>query len=430
MMRSMYSGVSGLMAHQAKMDVIGNNIANVNTVGFKKSKTSFTEVFYQTVRGASSPQSGRGGTNPMQVGLGVNVSAITVIHSQGTSMRTDNPTDLMIDGAGYFVVSNDENGQNKSYTRAGNFSIDAAGNIVNPNGYNLLDVNNNKVRIDLSKTIEAKATTGLKLTGNLNYDKNGITKVVKVYDSLGKTRDVTIEFGDVTPKGAGAGSTRRVTISTEKGKIEEYDLHFKADGTLDMDPSGTVYNMTKVSDGSLAISTTGTPNKLTLTYDGVDPINLEITNDMFNDKDGNPALSQFSSDTNAVVAVKDGNAAGAIESFTISASGEVIAVYTNGQMDPEGDRQIIQLANFDNPSGLQKIGGNLFIETVNSGAAKYGRPASGSFGDIMGGTLEMSNVDLSQEFTDMIATQRGFQANSRIITTTDEMLQELVNLKR
>ncbi len=127
MMRSMYSGVSGLQVHQVKMDIIGNNIANVNTVGFKGSKVTFQEVFSQTIKGAGAPQEGRGGTNPQQVGLGVGLSAINVQHTKGSTQITSNPTDIMIDGNGFFVVSNDDTGNNKFYTRAGNFSLDKLG---------------------------------------------------------------------------------------------------------------------------------------------------------------------------------------------------------------------------------------------------------------------------------------------------------------
>ncbi|MEA1974616.1 MAG: flagellar hook-basal body complex protein, partial [Bacillota bacterium] len=166
MMRSLYAAVSGLRVHQTKMDVIGNNIANVNTVGFKGSSVTFQEVFSQTVKGAGSPTAGKGGTNPQQIGLGVGMGSIAVNHSKGSTQRTDNPTDLMIDGNGFFVVSNDANCQNKFYTRAGNFIVDRNGNLVTTEGYKVLDVNMQPVQINKSDTKEATETEQLLLQGN------------------------------------------------------------------------------------------------------------------------------------------------------------------------------------------------------------------------------------------------------------------------
>ncbi|HQI16462.1 MAG TPA: flagellar hook-basal body complex protein, partial [Bacillota bacterium] len=179
MMRSMFSGVSGLRAHQLKMDTIGNNIANVNTVGYKSQRATFQEVFNQTLRGAGSPQAGKGGTNPQQVGLGISLSSIDTFHIRGAVQRTDNLTDLAINGDGFFILSNSADGLSRSYTRAGNFSLDDDGNLVAANGYRVLgymvdpDTNVLKsqlegIKISKSEMVAAKKTSYANFEGNLD----------------------------------------------------------------------------------------------------------------------------------------------------------------------------------------------------------------------------------------------------------------------
>ncbi|MCM3742838.1 flagellar basal body rod protein FlgG [Sporosarcina luteola] len=270
MLRSMYSGISGLRNFQTKLDVIGNNISNVNTYGFKKGRTIFKDLISQTVAGASGATATRGGVNPKQVGLGSQIAAIDTIHTGGSTQFTGNTLDLAISGDGFFQVAdgNPTTGFSTSrlYTRAGNFYLDNQGFLVN-------------------------------------------------------------------------------------------------------------------SDGKYLVSTSGRP--------------LKIPTDA--------------------------------QSMSIGQDGSVNYVASNGTLTPEGQ---IQLAKFPNPAGLQKTGGNYFQQTANSGAASTGTATTSGLGSIESGFLEMSNVDLAEEFTEMIVAQRGFQANTRIITTSDEILQELVNLKR
>lgn len=451
MMRSMYSGVSGLQVHQVKMDVIGNNIANVNTVGFKGSKVTFQEVFSQTIKGAGAPQEGRGGTNPQQVGLGVGLSTISVQHTKGSTQITSNPTDIMIDGNGFFVVSSDDQGTNKFYTRAGNFSLDKLGYLVNPAGLKVLGEDFKPIRINKSDTIEATATSELELTSNINFNYDAddfeadfsiYTTTADVYDSVGNKTPVTIKFGQkfATPAGTVAADTRsyrQVEISatgtgTPFGGLSDPDplvalpanvtcAEFDKDGNfvqLVTIPSGSINNTTKEVTVGSAVATAGT---LVISQSGVEDISIAIDNDTFKN------VTHYSQTTDLKATPVDGNSAGALDSFAISSSGEVFGTYTNGE---RGTLATVGLADFDNAPGLMKIGGNLFTDTPNSGSPKFGIPGTGSFGQLAPGAIEMSNVDLSQEFTDMITTQRGFQANSRVITTTDEMLQELVNLKR
>ncbi|TCT26766.1 flagellar hook protein FlgE [Melghiribacillus thermohalophilus] len=318
MLRSMYSGISGMRGFQTKLDVVANNIANVNTFGFKKGRATFQDIMSQTVAGAQAPQEDGagnvvlGGKNPMQIGLGVATGSIDNIHTQGNRQTTNRPLDLAIQGDGMFVVAEDSNQDgaivlnqdNISFTRAGNFYLDDDGHIVNPNG--------------------------LFLVGNAP-----------------DAADVDTGVDDVTDL---SGSTGKIKI---------------------------------------------------------------------------PADAQ---------------------SFSISSDGVVNFVDANGQLKIAGQ---IMLAKFSNPGGLEKAGNNLFKLTANSGV--YAEDGAGNFtgniadfdaladlmipgqngaGNIYAGALEMSNVDLAEEFTEMITAQRGFQANTRIITTSDEILQELVNLKR
>ncbi|MCH4888726.1 flagellar hook protein FlgE [Acidaminobacter sp. JC074] len=462
MMRSMYSGVSGLQVHQVKMDIIGNNIANVNTVGFKGSKVTFQEVFSQTIKGAGAPQEGRGGTNPQQVGLGVGLSAINVQHTKGSTQITSNPTDIMIDGNGFFVVSSDDEGTNKFYTRAGNFSLDKLGYLVNPSGLKVLDSDFKPIRINKSDTIEATATSEIELTSNINfnYDSDDVqddysiyTTTTDVYDSVGNKTTLSIQFGQKfsTAPGTAAADTRtyrQVKINapgasgggygglSEPGNDTAYDATTNPGGLQDnmkyaeFDKDGNFVRLIELDVADINVTTgivtppaaptTGVAN-LIIQQAGVEEINIAIDNDTFKN------VTHYSQTTDMKATPVNGNSAGALDSFAISSAGEIFGTYTNGE---RATLSTVGLADFDNAPGLMKIGGNLFTDTPNSGSPKFGVPGTGSFGQLAPGALEMSNVDLSQEFTDMITTQRGFQANSRVITTTDEMLQELVNLKR
>lgn len=453
MMRSMYSAVSGLRVHQGKMDTIGNNIANVNTVGFKKGQVSFQEVFSQVTRGASAPQGGKGGTNPQQIGMGVAVGSINTIHTIGAGQRTDNPTDLMIGGEGFFTVSDDANFNNKLYTRAGNFSLDRDGNLVTADGFKVLgymadesgkigsDVGG--IRINKSDTSAPTATKNIIFKGNLDsrvdiispavppaVEKQGQLIDTVVTDSLGNSYGVTFEMkkrdldaGDDANKISGNWEMSLKDIvdkstgeSIFAGPTDITDVIFKTQ-TLKFDKSG---KLTGNPDAKLNLD--GIPTiKGTIGKDGIitvfDPTNVDETTKNIHQYANESDFKPFA----------HGNTSGTLEGFTIDATGTVVGVFTNGERRALAQ---LQLAKFDNPMGLQKMGSNFFLDTRNSGEAQFGLAGTSGFGGIEGGVLEMSNVDISLEFTEMITTQRGFQANSRIITTSDEMLQELVNMKR
>lgn len=423
MMRSMYSGVSGLRVHQNKMDVIGNNIANVNTIGYKRSTMTFQEVFSQVIRGASAPQDGRGGTNPQQIGLGVNIGAINTIHTKGPAQRTDNPEDLMIDGEGFFVVSDDTNFENRFYTRAGNFTLDRDGNLVTADGYKVLgylaedgEITSNVggIRVNRSETVPATTTQNIEVRGNLDSRIPTVTEDPEkgvhisdtiIKDSLGNSYKVIFKFERKDT------NTWKVTLTEVIDQASKENI---LENEVEMAEPLVFDEYGKLISGP-------EDESLPLNKDGVS----------FGDADGNitidfSKLTQYANDMDAKP-YADGNSSGKLEGYAIDDKGVVVGVFTNGERKALGQ---LMLAKFDNSMGLQKIGGNFFVDTRNSGEPQYGKAASSGYGAIAPGTLEMSNVDLSMEFTEMITTQRGFQANSRIITTSDEMLQELVNMKR
>lgn len=444
-MRSMYSGVSGLRAHQLKMDVIGNNIANVNTVGFKSSQASFQQVFSQTSSGASAPQGGRGGTNPQQVGLGVSMGSIRVNHTPGSAQRTDNPLDFFIGGDGYFVVSGDSNFNNRSYTRAGNFDLDRDGTLVTGEGLKVLGYKMQDdgtisdelgaIVIDQSTAVDATTTENIKFKGNLDArteiylkDKNGnyvneageeVDEPVLITDD--KDREM---FSTDTVMYDSLGNPHNIKFKMKRTDVNKWTASVeKIDGAEFVEGNAS-FDLEFNSKGELISGDTGS---LIVTKEGVrfgdaekDDDEGEITIDF-------SGLTQYGNDTTAKASSPDGNTSGNIESFSVSKSGEIVAVYTNGESKVLAQ---VALAKFDNPGGLSSEGSNLFKDTRNSGEAQFGKAGGAGYGQMLGGAVEMSNVDLSNEFTEMITTQRGFQANSRIITTSDEMLQELMSLKR
>lgn len=674
MMRSLFAGVAGLKNHQTRMDVIGNNIANVNTVGFKRGRVNFQEMLVQTLRGASSPQASRGGVNAMQVGLGVSTGSIDTIQTQGNLQSTGKNTDLAIQGDGFFVLL-DDSGQ--VFTRSGVFDLDRDGNLINSsNGMKIMGwsadttgkINTNSslnaITIPIGQSMKPAATNSITFANNLDASAiSGITAPhiasIEIYDSQGTahttntafsktttdnqwvyevslaTSDpliqkfinlyypnydtltvdeqalvveaaqksvlegnstlsgicangqagicltalnptnaynltVNITSGGPTSATIGAGGTNPINISVNPGDTLQQVVdvinssgvgaYFKASldatvqgtqtavvdteafQTLDggtaygggyamtntlgannlrvvANESGQAGNNIKVvmAGGGVGTATSATlsgtgsstdPYIVTVAWDTTAGVNLNTISAAINgtadiaalisavpqagsgataavaaastslaggvdssrrgyvlfnssgqlDADGTRALNgaispdmtrqftfkpetanevrvtmdikqltQYTSAFTAVAQKQDGNPTGTLQSFAIDGTGKVSGIFSNGFSK---ELAILAVANFNNPGGLIKVGDNMFKRSNNSGLEQVGTAGTGGRGSITPGALEMSNVDLSQEFTDMITTQRGFQANSRIITTSDEMLQELVNLKR
>jgi flagellar hook protein FlgE len=415
MMRSLFSGVSGLRNHQLKMDVIGNNISNVNTIGFKASRVTFEEAFAQLVQGASRPpgdsENTSGGVNPVQVGLGSNIGSIDLLFTQGNLEATGVTTDLAIQGNSFFTVSD---GTRKSYTRSGNFQLDANGRLVaSTNGaivQGRLAVNGvltdaiTDISLPFGQKSAAAATTSVSMAGNLNAmaavgDLRETT--ITVYDAQGATDELTISYTKATP------STWTFSVAV-------------ADGTTVSGGTGT---LTFDNQGRLTVPVPAAPFVFTPSSGAAD-VSIDMDFGTANSIGG---LSQFAASSTAVLKEQDGYTMGDLERFSIDQTGTITGAFTNGVTLTLGQ---LALADFNNPAGLIRTGDNMFTVSSNSGSAVLGFAGEGSQSTITSGALEMSNVDLAQEFTQMITAQRGFQSNARVITTADEMLNELVQLKR
>jgi flagellar hook protein FlgE len=395
MLRSLYAGISGLRSHQTMLDVTGNNIANVNTTAFKASSTQFQDTLSQLTQGASGPQAGAGGTNPAQVGLGVLVAGISTNFAQGSTQATGKAANLMISGDGFFVT---RSGNQNSYTRAGDFDFDADGRLVTPDGslvqgWGAVDgvVTDGgligDIQLPLNAIAPGEATTTATVGGNLPSDAEvGKTLVrdVEVFDATGASRSLAITF-----------------TKTANG----WDA-------VASDPN----NPAGAATATKALTFAGGAQTSAAGALVVGGISIDLTK-----------VSGFAALTTVAVTDKNGMDAGTLESYTLSKDGTVIGSFSNGASQALAR---VVLATFANPGGLEKAGGSSYRATFNSGEATIGAPGSAGYGDLTSGALEMSNVDLSQEFTNLIVAQRGFQANARIITTSDEVLQELTNLKR
>ena len=562
MMRSLYSGVAGLRTHQTKMDVIGNNIANVNTTSYKSQSISFSDLLYQTSQHASgaNTETGRGGTNARQIGLGSVTGAIeTNITGQGSAQTTNNPFDIMITGDSFFVVSD---GSQNYFTRDGSFTVDGTGNLVmSSNGYTVMgwkaDANGNiiqdtvsalKVMDQANLTYPPEATTKGTVSGILDKNDTNLTttkgKIISMpfYDSLGYSYNakfsihpidtdtgnfyiqldgITDSSGNtVTDTGATFGSTLSVTntttyssstigsgtvaAATTLGSTNPIDCEIKQytngsgatvygifdklnetngtssaiDSSKDLSASITsdellaVYGLTDTysapngyssvqatydsTTGVMSVTATksvsnamyvqydpdtGDFNGINTTGSGFSPTastgTLSFTAGNFSSIDiGFSGSTMFNNNGTSTISATygdtdnngSGRKIGNMSGISIAQDGTISASYDNGQTRVLGQ---ISVANFANASGLEKEGDNLYSATRNSGDFDgIGTVVTSGGGKMTTGELEMSNVDLSREFTEMITTQRGFQANSRIITVSDTMLEELVNLKR
>jgi len=556
MMRSMFSGVSGMRNFQYELDVIGNNISNVNTVGFKGSRVTFQTALLQTLKAARAPQNNVGGTNPIQIGLGSQLATMDKVMTQGSFQNTGRKLDLAIQGDGFFVLSD---GQGYYYTRAGALDVDMNGTLIHSStgmkvqgwiaiqdpttGQRYIDTNQpiGDIVISAGMTMPANATTLARMEGNLNStsgimpfamtvtDDNGQQRTVRfvfsktntdfarqngpftenqsytwrAYDEnnnlLGTSYIVVNQFGRVVDSGlsevvAAPGASISIPSSGELRfyesdspsnfvtakfespryvtAVEVYDtlgnpyslyIEFIRLGQFQgirnawiwrvytasgepiryIDANGqTSYNTTPYVGGVVDFNESGrlstlygiTWDEATQTFqvsdselrtiqfdashmgDGTVTINLDLT-----------SLTQFAGANSATFTYQNGNALGTLQSFAINEAGQIIGTFSNGLTDLLGQ---VALAVFNNPAGLTEIGNSLYVPSANSGLAQIGAAGTGGRGTLIPGALEMSNVDLAEEFTKMIIAQRGFQANARVITTADTILGELVALRR
>jgi flagellar hook protein FlgE len=468
MMRCLYAGVSGLQNHQTRMDVVGNNVANVNTYGFKKGRVNFQDLIYQQSQGAAKPNQEVGGVNPKEVGLGMSVASIDTIHTQGALQSTGNQTDLAINGNGFFIL---KDGEKSFYTRNGDFSLDRNGTYVNPangmkvqgwmaqyvNGQAFIDTSRqtSDLVIPIGSKDPAKQTDNIDFRCNLNkltpeipegntdpdtIRKGTWTTNIDIYDNMGQKHNLQVQFTRVpgTPN-----RWRAEAIVNPENQVPPTNT------TLGLNaPAGA-----GTADGNVFFVQFDNNGKLLQVVDGQGnasgeqgKLSLQVGFDVPNSRgaDGNPVrqtmrvnmgdvgsttdtVTQYAQDSSTKVFQQDGYGMGYLESFKIDQSGIITGVYSNGNRREIGQ---VALATFTNNGGLEKAGENTFVQSNNSGIPDVGPVGVAGKGKIIGGTLEMSNVDLAEQFTDMIVTQRGFQANSKTIQTADQMLQELLTLKR
>lgn len=450
MMRALFAGVSGLRNHQIRMDVIGNNIANVNTVAFKSSRVTFAESFNQLLQGATRPPTNSGGRNPTQIGNGMNIASIDTKFTQGTIQGTGVKTDVAINGDAFFIVK----GNGKSlYTRAGNFQFDANGRLVAPsNGFVVQGINadalgnfsSSSAVTDIDLTLNAKsparATQNISLAGNLNLNQRIIQTSpaplsephqmsITVYDTAGQAHNLVMTFKQVftgTPPLPDNTWTFSMTAAT--ATVEAIDNQATpATGPLDLDQGLVTFNasgqMVDFSNGLVSLSAEPVRIRISPNSGGT-PFDIVLDPGAVNDING---LSQFSNPSNAVFTTQDGYTSGDLQDISIDSTGVITGFYTNGVSRPVAQ---LSLANFNNPTALFRRGDNMFEPSANSGVPVLGFAGTSNTSTITASALESSNVDLSEQFTEMITAQRGFQAAARVITTSDEMLTELVNLKR
>jgi flagellar hook protein FlgE len=421
MLTSMFTAISGMKANGTSLSVIGDNIANMNTIGYKASRVSFGDVMSQTLTS---------GTSSSQIGRGVLMSDISPIFTQGSFESTGNALDLAIDGDGFFIVKNNSE---IYYTRTGQFTLDKDGFVINPDGLRVqgyqyttggqltgilgdIDVSkfNNSTaptaNIDFSANIDSRSVeipTGFDVNDPTNT--SNFSSDITVYDSLGNARHITLYFtktsGNQWQWNAVVGSSDSASGNTE----------IQASGTMTFDSTGALINLTS-STGTV----TGTSSSEVFNFGGGATPSQSISINFQN-------FTQLASESSTIFQSQDGFPAGTLKGLSISQNGVISGIFTNGQIKPIAQ---LALAKFMAPTQLTKFGRNLYAESFDSGVAIIGTPNNSGLGRVLSNTLELSNVDLAEEFVRMISAQRGFQANSRVITTTDELMQELVNLKR
>ncbi len=425
MLRAMFSGVSGLRSHQTMLDVVANNIANVNTSGFKASRVTFQEAISQVLRGSSGGSDVvRAGINPVQLGLGVNVAAIDGVFTQGATQLTGRTTDMAIQGEGFFVM--DVGGEQK-FTRAGAFNLDQGGRLVGSNGsvvQGWLADENGKVDVNRSiedivlpagQTIDPITTGQIDIGGNLPVAGaigENVTTSITVFDSLGQSQRMSVSF---TNTGTNAWDVQASYVDSagvaQATPAAAIPVTFGSDGQL-ATVNGTAVDATNPAEIALTGITFG---------NGSDPQDVTIK------LDGDVPSVQYGGPSTIEARDQDGQQIGHLRGFTFGNDGVITGQFSNGEAKTLG---FLALATFNNPGGLRREGESYYAGTGNSGVPLLGPPGDNASGLINAGALEMSNVDLAQEFTNLIIAQRGFQANSRAITTSDEVLSELVNLKR
>ncbi|MBN2719276.1 MAG: flagellar hook protein FlgE [Deltaproteobacteria bacterium] len=426
--KTLYTGVAGLASHGKALGVVGDNIANVNTTGYKAESVVFADVLGHSILATDAP------------GSGSTIQGITRVFSQGTFITTESPTDLAINGNGFFIVNGNNGGwTNDFYTRAGQFTLDNSGALVNPAGLTLQgylatangNISNQLTDLRIANTIlPPQASENIDISANLdsgadvptapwnladpNFDPgiaSNFSTAITVYDSLGESHRMDVYFAKT---GANAWSWY--------GLVDDGDLG-GTPGAYAQVGNGT---MTFTTDGFLADDTSA---PFTVTFAGASSqdIQVDFGESIAEGGTGLDGVTQYAASSIIRSQEQDGYGTGELNGVGVEGNGHVMAIYSNGEQRLVGQ---VAMATFNAEGELARAGGNLWAETQGSGAARVGGAGEGSAGSITSNALEQSNVDLAAEFVDLIAYQRGFQANSRTITTADQLYQEIVNLKR
>ena len=420
-----FAGLSGLKSHSYALSVIGDNLANINTLGYKGSVTSFQDPLTQNM--SSSGGSG----NPRQIGLGVTIGTISPIFSQGSLQTTNQATDVAIQGSGFFILRNHDS---YAFSRAGNFGFDADGVLINSSGLPVqgysevnadgeIDTTSSigNIVIDSNCTSPPNATSLVSTSVNIDAEEEiGSTynTTFTLYDSLGASHLATITW----IKTAAGSYNYDITLEGDEvqGGLPDTPYSIKT-GTIVFDSSGQLDPLIGV-DGAPPADVLVGPTPAFTNGAAAQNFTWDIVKD-----DGTGTLTGYASPSTTSSTSQDGFGPGRLQALSINNDGLIEGSFSNGEVMPLG---LIALANFNNPNGLYRLGSNLFRSSIASGEALVGTANSGGRGSIAGNTLELSNVDIAGEFTNLIINQRGYQANSRIISTTDEVIQEAINLKR
>ncbi len=404
MNRALFAGLSGTIAFQNRLDVVANNLANANTVGYKEGQVTFLDALYQTLRGGRAGSDlGLGGLNPMQIGSGVSLGSIQVRQTQGSLERTGQPLDSAIEGAGMFVVSD---GVGTFYTRDGALVLDNTNTLVGAtSGYRVQGWMATEGQVDstgpasdlvfqMGQLSPPQPTENATVMGNLDAEAADATEIqttISVYDSLGEMH--------------------QITVTLTKTDTNEWE----AEATFGADSASTT--LTFDANGAL----TGTESvtlDMTLTNGATSPLSVTVALGQ---------ITQLAQTSSVAISAQDGRPAAALVSVQVSENGLIDGKFSDGRTLSLAQ---LALASFPNPGGLRRTGGNLYEEAPASGPAAIGPAGSAGRGRIVAGALEMSNVDLTKAFVDMITTQRGFQASTRVISAADELLEDVIRLIR
>lgn len=425
LLTALSTGTAGLQTTSSELNVIGDNIANANTIGFKAGRAAFQDQLMQQLIGAPG-----GG----QIGLGSRLQAIQRLVTQGAIAQTGLATDLALDGSGYFVLKGNQSGiEGQFYTRAGQFTVDEGGYLVNLAGLRVqgFPTTVTGARGGLSDlqigTASAAATPTANITLRANLDASSplqtfdptnpsttsaFSSTATIYDTLGKAHTVDVYW---THTAAGTWEYHAMTDGANVSGGTAGQATEVATGTLDFDTNGALVSVNQSSN----FMPNGATQPQALNFDFGSPTSLGGS--------GLEGVTQFDATGTTTFVGQDGNAFGALASIQINSKGEVVGSFTNGVTRTLGQ---VAVANFEAPDRLQRSGGNMMLESLESGQPTIGDPGSGGRASLVAGALEQSNVDLANEFVRMIAAQRGFQANSKTITTADQLLQELMQIKR